>query len=551
MTARRLDRVRDRDTVRSIAGNQGKNAPVLRFVASTGLIVSLVACAPAAQLPDLKAIYNRTSGLGDPAGERRPLVTIPGTLGSRLVDSETGRVIWGGSGSRGISADPEDPVEYRLISLPIAKGDEPLTQLRDTVRADGVLETARAEVLGVPIDINVYGEALNVLTEGGFRVQRRPAGRDARDYGIQAEVVASQARAAPSPDDFDTFQFDYDWRRDLVESAHRFGQFLEQRRRSVARQRGVSPEEVKFDLLAHSMGTLVSRYFLMYGGADTGEYGPLPEITWAGAEYFSRVVFVAPPNGGSVIALDNLINGKELGPLQPVYPATMLATHPSPYQLMPRSRHRRVFLDGEPVEDLYDPDLWVRMGWGLADPGAIDQLRLLMPDEPTDDARRTRAIAHMKRLLLRAQRFHAMLDRWAPPPAWLDLFLVVGGGFETPALANVDSETGTFLISGNEEGDGVVLRTSALLDERLDGDYTTGFRSPLRFKTTLFLPDEHVELTKNRVFADNLLFWLLEAPRPRDDLSQPRLSGVLAGVSEGASSSESAEGRLFVSGNDR
>ena len=516
------------------------------------------ACAPSARLPDLRAIYNQASANGEKNGDRRPLITIPGTLGSRLVDRQTGKVIWGGGGSSGISADPKDPEEYQLIALPIVRGSEPLSSLRDTVVSEGILETAEAEVLGIPIDIDVYGEALGVLSEGGFRIDRRPSGGEARDYGIDERIIARPRATAPvakADSDFDSFQFDYDWRRDLIESAHRFGRFLERRRSQIARTRGMAPEEVKFDLLAHSMGTLVSRYFLMYGFADPPDSGDLPPITWEGAKYFSRVVFVAPPNAGSVIALDNLVNGKELGPLQPTYSGTLLASHPAAYQLMPRARHRRVLRDNTPVSDLYDVEFWDEMEWGLLAPGVDQQLQLMMPDEVTAEGRKRRARLHTQRSLRRAERFHQMLDRWTDPPTWLDLFLVVGGGFETPATAEINAETREFRITENEEGDGVVLRASALLDERQDGDLTTGFRSPLRFKTTLFLPDEHVELTKNRVFADNLLFWLVAAPRTREELNQPVHSGLLASVADGSTSpdfaqQEAARG-LPVPDNDR
>ena len=520
------------------------------------VLTTLVGCAPTAKLPDLRAIYNQANEAGADEGSRRPLITIPGTLGSRLVDSRSGAVIWGGGGSSGISADPEDPEEYQLIALPVARGNEPLSSLRDTVISEGILETAEAEVLGIPVDIDVYGEAIGVLAEGGFRVDRRPSGRDARDYGVPSEAVARESEARglqkTPEDDFDTFQFDYDWRRDLIGSAHQFGRFLERRQRQIARARGVPQESVKFDLLAHSMGTLVSRYFLMYGFADPTDQGELPPITWAGAQYFSRVVFVAPPNSGSVIALDNLVNGKELGPLQPTYSGALLATHPAAYQLMPRVRHRRVLQDGEPTSRLYEVDFWEEMGWGLLAPDVDAELELLIPDAPDANARRNRARHHTQRMLRRAERFHQMLDRWTDPPAWLDMFLVVGGGFETPAVAEIDEETRRLKITGEEEGDGVVLRASALLDERQDGDTSTGFRSPLRFKTTLFLPDEHVELTKNRVFADNLLFWLVAAPRRREQLDQPLHTRLLASVAESSSNAEpSNDDDRFLRGSER
>jgi len=38
-------------------------------------------------------------------------------------------------------------------------------------------------------------------------------------------------------------------------------------------------------------------------------------------------------------------------------------------------------------------------------------------------------------------------------------------------------------------------------------------RSPMDFRRTLFLPREHLEITRDAVFRDNLLFWLLEEPR--------------------------------------
>ncbi|MEM9141183.1 MAG: hypothetical protein AAGB15_15250, partial [Pseudomonadota bacterium] len=422
------------------------------------------------------------------------------------------------------------------------------------------------------LDIDVYGGIGRTLKAGGFAigdVLRNPngqtrfqfaAGPDA-DESIQslpAPPVESAVAEEQEPDlstgveQFNSFNFDYDWRRDLIGSAHEFGRFMEQRRQDVARARNVDPKTVKFDLLAHSMGSMVSRYFLMYGFAEPQAGEALPPITWDGAEYFSRVVFVAPPNSGSVIAMDNLINGKSLGPLQPFYPAAMLSTHVSPYQLMPRPRHQRVFLNGEPVSDLYDVSLWERYGWGLANPEAADQLALMMPDETDPDRRRTRALAYKQRLLNRARAFHRMMDRWSPAPDWLDMFLVVGGGFETPAGAQVDPVTGAFSITEVGEGDGVVLRASALLDERQDGDFTAGLRSPLRFKTTLFLPDEHVELTKNPVFGDNLLFWLVEAPRTTTRLAKPGQADIYARSGGGAASPQpEASPVLRTPGNDQ
>ena len=49
------------------------------------------------------------------------MISIPGTLGSRLVEKDTGVVMWGGAD--GLSVDPEEADNPRLIALPIGEGD--------------------------------------------------------------------------------------------------------------------------------------------------------------------------------------------------------------------------------------------------------------------------------------------------------------------------------------------------------------------------------------------------------------------------------------------
>jgi hypothetical protein len=83
----------------------------------------------------------------------------------------------------------------------------------------------------------------------------------------------------------------------------------------------------------------------------------------------------------------------------------------------------------------------------------------------------------------------------------------------TPRRAEVGPGTQGLSIIATDSGDGKVLRSSALMDERLSGNWTSYLRSPVDWQTVMFLPQGHLELTKNAVFTDNLLFWLLEMPR--------------------------------------
>lgn len=524
-----------------------------RNAALIGAVLAAAACARQPQQPNLQQIYARMAAAG--ASElHHPLITVPGMMGSRLVDRDSGVVVWGGGG-HGISVDPDSPEGARLIALPIVGPETPIAEIRDHVVAAGVLDTAQATVLGIPIRIDIYGGIARMLAAGGFRAApeehrflRRHGGPGPASDRDDAAALAPDPPGARGPtladyrriveDDSNQFRFDYDWRRDIPALAREFHRFVLQRRRRVAARRSlggenIHPEDVRFDLLAHSMGGLVARYYLMYGPADLPADGSLPPITWAGARYFDRVIFVAPPNAGSISALDNLVNGKEIGPFQPVYPAVLPGTHPSVYQLMPRLRHRRLRVrapGSELVADPYDPALWERFGWGLADPAAAGYLAWLMPEIADPDQRRSRALVHLGRLLARAEQFHRAMDRWAPPPEHLELYLVVGGGLRTPASALVDSATGRLTISGAEEGDGVVLRASALLDERQGGDMVAGLRTPLRYKTVLLLPDAHIALTRNPVFGDNLLFWLLEQPRDSGRLARPEAPTALAAI---------------------
>jgi len=506
-----------------------------RIARSAGLAAALagalVACTQTPEAPDLDRIYARVAEASGPG--QHPLITVPGILGSRLVDPQSGAVVWGGGARAGLSADPETAQDARLIALPIIALNAPFEAIRDGVRADGILERAKAEVLGIPVVVDVYSGVLSLLAAGGFGsddlpAATRPAGT-APSFAEYRRLAADRANA---------FRFAYDWRRDLPSTAKRFHRFVLARKRHVAAIRSlyegrtVAPSEVRLDLLAHSMGGLLTRYYLMHGSADLGEEGPLPPVTWAGAEHFRRVVFVAPPNAGSILAMENLVLGEQFGPLQPVYPPALLATHPAAWQLLPRARHNRLHVEGDPsrVLDPLDPAVWERFGWGLLDrseEGARIRA-LLLPDLPDDAARLVRARAHQARLINRARRFQRAMDRWSPPPAHLETFLVVGGGFRTPAAAEVDPATGALSITQQEEGDGVVLRASALLDERQGRDMRGGLVSPLKFDTTLFLPDEHVGLTRNPVFGDNLLFWLLERPRDPEMLAPPEEAAIAA-----------------------
>ncbi len=464
-------------------------------------LLAALACASSERAPELSLLYTPAARHHGP--DRNPIIAIPGILGSKLRDPATGELAWGAF-ERG-AADPEKPAGARLIALPI-DAVKTLAQLRDEVVPSGVLDKVHIELGAIAIDIQAYAGILATLGAGGYRDEALGLGGEV-DYG---------------GDHFTCFQFDYDWRRDNVENAQRLHAFIEEKRAHVQeeyrKRYGIENADVKFDIAAHSMGGLLTRYYLMYGAQDLAEDGSPPPVTWDGARRVERVILIGTPNAGSAEALLQLVDGRKIGPLLPYYPPGVLGTFPSIYQLLPRNRHRPALWDGDParpVEDLYDPALWERNHWGLADPAQDSVLATLLSAERGPAGRRATALAFLRRALARARAFHAALDRAAPPPPGLELYLVAGDATPTLQQVAVRSLDGAVSARASAPGDGTVLRSSALLDERAGGPFRPQVDSPIAFRQVLFLPDEHLALTRNAVFRDNVLFWLLEEERRR------------------------------------
>ncbi len=467
--------------------------------------VTLVGCAAPIKPPDLGGLYSREAK----TQRRNPVIVIPGILGSKLVDEASKRVVWGAFS--GDYANPETAEGARLVALPMREGAT-LAELRDEVRPDGVLDRVRLKLVGVPVELQAYVNILATLGVGGYRDQLLgQAG--AVDYGSLH---------------YTCFQFDYDWRRDNVENAKRLAEFIREKRayciKAAPKDYGFDDPGMKFDIVAHSMGGLITRYFLMYGDADLPADGSAPAVTWAGAKDVERVVLIGTPNGGSVEALNELVNGAEIGPFLPTYSPAVLGTMPSVYQLMPRGRHGAL-VDAtnrsRKIEGICDPALWERMKWGLAAPGQERTLAWLMPNVGDAGKRRRIAVEHQAKCLKRAEQFAVALDTPAVLPDGLNLYLFAGDAVETNAVAAADAKTGKVWIVGMAPGDGTVLRTSALMDERVGGVWSPVLRSPIPWTGVNFLFANHLDLTKSPAFSDNVLYLLLESPRSERGVGRP------------------------------
>ena len=92
---------------------------------------------------------------------------------------------------------------------------------------------------------------------------------------------------------------------------------------------------------------------------------------------------------------------------------------------------------------------------------------------------------------------------------------MAGDSTPTKAQAVVGPNTGAVRVVRTAPGDGTVLRSSALLDERIGHVWQAGVASPIRWTRVLFLFTDHLGLTRDPAFVDNALHLLLEDSRRR------------------------------------
>jgi len=424
-----------------------------------------------------------------------PIIVIPGILGSKLVDQDSSHSIWGDFGKN--FADPKSIKNLRKFALPMQL-HRPLHQLKSSTKADGSMRHAKGSIAGLPIQINTYAGLMEAM-------------------GVGAESMGSSLKKL---DDYiddhryhaNAFEFGYDWRKSMDENAIKLAEFIQQLTRFIQMHKG-NHNPVKFDIVAHSMGGLIARYFLRYGEQLLPD-NALPVLNWAGSSQIERVVIIGTPNAGSLFALERLLVGFPSTALTPGYDPIVLGTMPAIYQLLPRLRHQTFKRsDGDDSSaNFLDVNFWIEMNWGLADKTKDTILAKLLPGIETSKKRRETALEHLEKCLKTALNAQLSLDSYVTRPEHIKKFAFVGDNVPTPLLATAKKGDKELTILKKGAGDGTVPRASVLFDDRVGSEWSAKIQSPLKWDNVVFLSSNHIGLTKDPLCIKNILYTLLERP---------------------------------------
>ncbi|MBN1864432.1 MAG: hypothetical protein JW808_05990, partial [Victivallales bacterium] len=96
------------------------------------------------------------------------------------------------------------------------------------------------------------------------------------------------------------------------------------------------------------------------------------------------------------------------------------------------------------------------------------------------------------------------------------LYLVLGNAVRTSRKAEVDEKTGALRIIEHGPGDGKVLESSAMFDQREGLEtWVPFFFSPISWDGIVQLRAAHMGITTDPGFRDNILFLLCSVPTER------------------------------------
>jgi pimeloyl-ACP methyl ester carboxylesterase len=415
-----------------------------------------------------------------------PVIIIPGMLGSRLVDRETGAEAWPGSSRKLLTSG------YPELAFKI--DPDTLEPLDDGLIPGGIFDSA--------VGRDFYGRIITALRKtGGYR---------------QAQLGQHATHG-----DALMYTFTYDWRQDLVAAVRKLDELIEQIRRDY------DDPTLRVDIIGHSMGGLIVRYYERYGTKDVLDGNFFP-ITGDGARKLRRVVLLGTPNQGVASAIYYFRNGYRVALSR--LPTEGVATMPGLYQFFPNPRVTWITdTHGTPLNlDLFDVGTWRNFGWSVFDHNVQRKMAAQPGVWPAQDVFER----YFEKRLERAQRFAWALSVPVGDVELIQPLLFGGDCVPTPArlvLEVVDGESVARLrpeeiqhpVPGidydklmYEPGDGKVTKSSVLGRQEPDVTTQRNEYASAEFDHPFFFCEAHDVLSGNVHLIDNLLHYLLSVDRP-------------------------------------
>ncbi len=420
-----------------------------------------------------------------------PVIVIPGLIGSELINKNTNETVW-----FDLARSKDDD-----LRLPISPN---LAANKDNLVAGDILRNVK--YLKFLPETEIYQSIADSL--------KLPGDYEEGNWD------------APTANGFqDTYYvYPYDWRRDNVENARLLIRKINALKLKLKRP------DLKFNIVAHSMGGLIARYAAMYGDADLSNGTRRLTPTWAGAKSIAKIFLVGTPNEGSVPSLNGLLNGYSITRINLPFIQSIskfdMFTLPAMYQLLPANETLRAFDENlKPLRvDLYNPATWEKYGWAAyTDPKFAKEFSI---------QEQAQAKQYFRVVLNRARRFHEAIDAniaaktpvamyiiGADCKPTLDGVILVRDGkkdrWRTILGADGFKRADGTKVSGKEVedvlytlGDGVVSQRS-LLTSSLTGARTqaNGLKEALPVRDSLFVCEVHNKLLSNadvqkKLFAD-------------------------------------------------
>ncbi|HVE59841.1 MAG TPA: hypothetical protein VNB22_23715 [Pyrinomonadaceae bacterium] len=455
------------------------------------------------KVPNLDAIFAQSKLRKG----KRPVIIIPGILGSELVNSETKERIW-----INLSAAKTDG-----LSLPVSPK---LAENRDKIVATRIIE--RAKISNFLPEVSIYEALIQAMERYGGYTKGDWENPDAANGGLDKYYV-----------------FAYDWRLDNVENARTLIRKVKELKQKIGNA------ELRFNIIAHSMGGLIARYAAMYGDEDLPPDDAKAVPNWNGAEHFNKIFMFGTPNEGSMATLELLLKGYQVGGFNiNVLNREVAITSPAVFQLLPHQAAARFYDENLNLIDidLYDPETWKRYGWSAYADQAFLNKFAGQPNAGGANGRKSEFAAvsleefhaYFANTLKRTKLFHDALDAETTVPSSLAFFafgsdcdntqdgVILHKNPKTNLWQTIftpkEFKTASGKLITKEEtraklyapGDTRVTRRSLLAETITEQNYSnSSFRQSLPVSAT-FSCESHNELPNSKIMQDNFLTALMQ-----------------------------------------